>query len=267
MEEVVRRGGFGTSVTPVSQFYFQQAFNNVMIGPWERIAEGYGKMVLGYYGKTPVAPDPEIVKISGDKLNLAPADNIPIEIDNANPSKGVAPARKALNAANLPETDENIFIAATCREKGIAFLLGNGELGIRKFEKERKRSIKSSDKNGSYVVTVNGKNYTVSLNNGKTVVNGKVYNTSIKEDKNANETAAASSGSNGEVEIKSPLPGKVFKIVSDIGDHVESGDTILILESMKMETRISSTSSGTVSELLVSEGDQVSTGDVLVLVS
>ena len=43
MGEVVRVGGFGTSVTPVSQFYFQQAFNNVMFGKWEKFAEGYGK--------------------------------------------------------------------------------------------------------------------------------------------------------------------------------------------------------------------------------
>jgi pyruvate carboxylase subunit B len=57
MGEVVQKGGFGTSVTPVSQFYFQQAFNNAMFGPWEKIAEGYGKMVLGYFGKTPVKPD------------------------------------------------------------------------------------------------------------------------------------------------------------------------------------------------------------------
>ena len=47
MREVVEKGGFGTSVTPVSQFYFQQAFNNVMFGPWERIAAPYGQMVLG----------------------------------------------------------------------------------------------------------------------------------------------------------------------------------------------------------------------------
>ena len=52
MGEVVMKGGYGTSVTPVSQFYFQQAFNNVMFGPWKKIADGYGKMVLGYFGKT-----------------------------------------------------------------------------------------------------------------------------------------------------------------------------------------------------------------------
>ena len=50
----------GSEVTPVSQFYFQQAFNNVMFGPWQKIAPPYGKMVLGYFGKTPVAPDQEI---------------------------------------------------------------------------------------------------------------------------------------------------------------------------------------------------------------
>ena len=63
MGEVVEKGGFGTSVTPVSQFYFQQAFNNVMFGTWERIAEPYGQMVLGYFGKTPVPPNAEVVKI------------------------------------------------------------------------------------------------------------------------------------------------------------------------------------------------------------
>ena len=67
MTEVVEKGGFGTSVTPVSQFYFQQAFNNVMQGNWKKIADGYGKMVLGYFGKTPTTPDAEIVEIASDR--------------------------------------------------------------------------------------------------------------------------------------------------------------------------------------------------------
>ena len=261
MEEVVRRGGFGTSVTPVSQFYFQQAFNNVMFGPWEKIAEGYGKMVLGYYGKTPVAPDPEVVKISAEHLGLEPTTKTPIDIDNANPLKGTEPARKALKDAGLEETEENIFIAATCKEKGIAFLQGKGEMGV------RKNVQKPAGESASYVVTVNGKNYNVTLDKGKTIVNGKIYTTSISESEDDAGQAKPEQQATDGVEIKSPLPGKVFKIVSDIGDHVEAGDTILILESMKMETRINSTVSGTVSELLVEEGDQVGTGDVLVLVS
>ena len=72
MKEVVERGGYGTSVTPVSQFYWQQAYANVMFGPWKQIAPGYGRMVLGYFGKTPVEADPEIIKLAGEKLKLEP---------------------------------------------------------------------------------------------------------------------------------------------------------------------------------------------------
>ena len=72
MGEVVSRGGFSTSVTPVSQFYFQQAFNNVVFGPWKKIAEGYGKMVLGYFGKTPVAPDRDVMRLASEQLELEP---------------------------------------------------------------------------------------------------------------------------------------------------------------------------------------------------
>ena len=63
------------------------------------------------------------------------------------------------------------------------------------------------------------------------------------------------------------MPAKVFKIVANIGDHVNSGDPILILEAMKMEAAVNSTVSGTVSELLVSVGDQVNGEQVLALVS
>src|SRR6056297_259225 len=112
MAEVIERGGYGTSVTPVSQFYFQQAFNNVMIGPWKKIAEGYGKMVLGYFGKTPVPPDPEIVSIASKQLGLLPTTRSPQEMDDENPDKGLEAATKMLLSANLPVNDENIFIAA-----------------------------------------------------------------------------------------------------------------------------------------------------------
>ncbi|MCG4149857.1 biotin attachment protein, partial [Campylobacter coli] len=90
MREVVEKGGFGTSVTPVSQFYFQQAFNNVMFGPWKKIAEGYGKMVLGYFGKTPVTPDANIVELASKQLNLEPTTELAINIADKDESKSIA---------------------------------------------------------------------------------------------------------------------------------------------------------------------------------
>ena len=89
MQEVVEKGGYGTSVTPVSQFYFQQALNNVMQGPWEAIAPGYGRMVLGYFGKTPVDPDPEIVKIASEKLNLLPTTEKALDLADADRAKAL----------------------------------------------------------------------------------------------------------------------------------------------------------------------------------
>ncbi|MDD3669407.1 MAG: biotin attachment protein, partial [Alphaproteobacteria bacterium] len=96
MEEVVRKGGFGTSVTPVSQFYFQQAFNNVMEGPWKKIAEGYGKLVLGYFGKTSVAPDKKIVQIAAAQLGLKPTIEPVLKLNDKDPKKARAAYETAL---------------------------------------------------------------------------------------------------------------------------------------------------------------------------
>lgn len=96
MREVVEKGGFGTSVTPVSQFYFQQAFNNVMFGSWKKIAEGYGKMVLGYFGKTPVAPDANIIELASKQLNLEPTTELAINIADKDESKSIAYTKPCL---------------------------------------------------------------------------------------------------------------------------------------------------------------------------
>ena len=81
MKEVVEKGGFATSVTPVSQFYFQQAYSNVMFGKWAKITEGYGKMVLGYYGKTPCEPDKEMIAEASKQVELEPTAETVIEIN------------------------------------------------------------------------------------------------------------------------------------------------------------------------------------------
>ncbi len=142
MREVVTKGGFGTSVTPVSQFYFQQAFNNVMQGPWKQIADGYGKMVLGYFGKTPVAPDPEIVKIAEQQLNLPPTTENPLDISDRNPKKGLKHWAEVLKSENLPVTDDNLFIAASSEQKGILFLKGDAKINVRKLSDEKKEEPK-----------------------------------------------------------------------------------------------------------------------------
>jgi len=131
MGDCVRRGGFGTSVTPVSQFYFQQAFSNCINGDWRRITEGYGKMVLGYFGKTPVPPDPEIVAKAAKQLKLEPTTEDPRAMNDRNPRKGIEACKKMLADAGITDlSEENIFIAATCGEKGIQFLKGEASVDV-----------------------------------------------------------------------------------------------------------------------------------------
>ena len=164
MREVVAKGGYGTAVTPVSQFYFQQAFTNTVQEKWSKISENYGKMILGYFGKTPTAPDPEIVKIASKQLSLKPTKEDVHDLNDNNPNMGIDYNKKLLEDKNIESTDENIFISATCGAKGIAFLEGNGDLGIRYKDNNIKESTNSNNKSSSDEitrVTVNGKDYEV----------------------------------------------------------------------------------------------------------
>ena len=254
MREVVERGGYGTSVTPVSQFYFQQALNNVMQGPWKAIAPGYGKMVLGYFGKTPVAPDPEIVKIASEKLNLEPTTENAIDIADKDETKSLAHWTKILEEEGIETTEENIFIAAACQEKGITFLKGEAEVNVRKKSDMPTEGVTNMG-SGSYTVVVNGEKFSVQVAEGDadiqvTAVNG--------------ESAQTSAPTSGEDEdIKALLPGSVWKIVANPGQSVAEGDVIMILESMKMEIDVVAPHGGVIRSINVSTNDKVVEGQVV----
>lgn len=275
MADVVRKGGFGTSVTPVSQFYFQQAFNNVMRGPWNTIAEGFGKMVLGYFGRTPVPPDPEVVLLASQQLGLEPTEKTPREINDADPSKGLGPARKLLSSANLEETDENQFIAATCKDKGIAYLCGEAKLGIRYKSEMPPPAQTAKEPFGRYTVTINGQPMEVTLKDGTATVDGTSFNVDVTPGPmrgGAQAQAAAAQPANqaspqtSDVEIPSPMPGAAVRILKKIGQPVEADEPILVIEAMKMEVEVRSPVTGTIASLPISLGEQVAEGQVLATV-
>lgn len=263
MTEVVEKGGFGTSVTPVSQFYFQQAFNNVMQGNWKKIADGYGKMVLGYFGKTPTTPDAEIVKIASEQLGLQPTTELAMDIDDKNPKKGRKAAEQALKDAGIDDlSDENVFIAAACKEKGIQFLKGEAKLGIRKNVEESAKATSNE-----VTITIGGSSYGIKIENGKAIVDGVSYDYSIKDgisQTTSTPTQATSSGA--ATPVTAGLPGTVVKIVSPVGTQVSDGTTILIVEAMKMEVEIKSSVSGSVKEIKVKPGDSIVAGQELAIV-
>ena len=117
------------------------------------------------------------------------------------------------------------------------------------------------------------KNYTIT-------VNGNVYDVTVEENGNASAPAAprraaapvaapkvapvpAASTGAGSIKIEAGAAGKVFKLEKKVGDKVEKGDAVLILEAMKMEIPVVSTEAGTVASFDVAVGDAVESGALL----
>ena len=276
MREVVEKGGYGTSVTPVSQFYFQQALNNALMGPWKKIAPGYGKMVLGYFGKTPVAPDSEVVRIAQEQLKLDPTTENAIDIADKDETKSIAYWQKRLEDEGIEISDENIFIAASCDVKGIAFLKGEATVNVRKNTPKVELNLptitleeNSIMANGSYTVIVDGQQYNVQIIGGNASVQAApVAVAPVAAPVVAAPVVApvaAAPVANGN-EICAELPGSVFKLVAAVGAKVAAGERIMILEAMKMEIDVIAPRDGVVTSIMVQVNDKIEAGQVLAVV-
>jgi len=134
-----------------------------------------------------------------------------------------------------------------------------------------------------YHFEINGSSYRVKVKEARagqaTVeVNGTEYRVEIKTPASPAPQAAPtstaapiapkieSSRSEGAMEdgvVRAPLPGVIRKVMRKAGAAVEAGDSVLMLEAMKMENEIKAPIAGTVAELFVVEGDSVNTGDDL----
>lgn len=261
MREVVQKGGYGTSVTPVSQFYFQQAFNNVMFGKWKKIAEGYGKMVLGYFGKTPVTPDKEIIKLASEQLGLKPTTKHAVDIADKDESKSLTHVKEILKQNKIKVTEENVFIAAACKEKGIAFLKGEAKVNVRKIDPNAKANEGRQTQSGRYSVVVNGSRYNVEVSEG---FNDSIQVKSITEveGKSVKSAKSAVAGAT-ENDIVASLPGAVHKILVSVGDHVKKGQAIIVLEAMKMEIEVKAPKDGIIGSIEVSKGQSVANNQVV----
>jgi len=263
MPECIARGGFATSVTPVSQFYFQQAYANVTQDIWKKITEGYGKMVLGYFGQTPVPPDPEIVKIAEKQLGMPVFKGDPL--DTLEP--GIPKAKEMLKKEGLPITDENIFIVGALKtaggNKGLDFLKGDISVNVRKVSKQADAdqaptphpgpAAQGKEKIGHYTVTVQGKAFDV------TVAKTEEAASSVLP------IAPETSSTTKYIEVVAKTPGNVYQILVSVGDRVKKGSTIVILEAMKMETPVVAPVDSTIASLEVEKGQVVRAGQIIAI--
>lgn len=97
-------------------------------------------------------------------------------------------------------------------------------------------------------------------------LNGRDHEIKLIDPKRLRGSGADADSADGDAEIRTAMPGKVVRVLNDVGAAVEKGEGVLVIEAMKMQNELKSPKDGTVKEIRVKEGDTVSAGDVLAVI-
>ncbi len=254
--------GYPPLVTPTSQIVGSQATLNVLTGErYKIITKETRQCLLGNYGKLPAPIDEELLaKVSedGKVTSCRPADLLDPEWETV---------CKELGDQYTSEEDRLTY--ALFPKVALRFFETRGKPQPKPVAKASAQEIAPATGSapvaatpaGSavYSVRVNGKDYTVEVSTGGAVA------TSSTATAPAPVAAPAPSSSGGSA-LTAPLPGSIFTMNCKQGDVVNQGDTVLVMESMKMESEVKAHQSGTIQSVLVKEGDNVQTGDELVII-
>lgn len=271
---VVRAGGAWTSVTPGSQQYWLQAFNNVLHGRWKKIDAGYGRSVLGYFGRPPMPPDEEVVKVAAEQLKLEPFDGDPL----AEAPDTVAQAEAALKERDLPITDENQFLVASAivpgknmeLNEGIRLLTGKPRivLPLKKKPETKADDAKAGTGAPQPAALTQTVTTTCTVEEGKTK---RTFRITIDPPEGTAAPAAAPAKDAGAEEkapaggttpVFSPFEGKVevVEINVKVGDQVTKGQTVAAVEAMKAKHDVLAPCDGKVTAIHATLGGEVSAG-------
>jgi len=277
---VVEAGGAWTSVTPGSQQYWLQAFNNVLYGRWEKLDAGYGRAVLGYFGKTPLPSDPEVVKKASEQLGMPIFDGDPLE---AAP-KNIEPARKALEELNLPVNEKNIFLVVGSIvpgkkmevNEGIRLLTGKAKIDVplKKKEKPAPAAAAAPTATPASAPAITGPvtSKCVVSENGKTrtfMVTVEPASGGAASAPASVATPAAVPASNNGTEVHSTFAGlvEVVDILVKVGDSVAKGSVVAAVEAMKAKHDIKAPCDGKVASIDVRIGDEIDSNKPIMTIS
>ena len=258
--------GFIPLVTPTSQIVGTQAVLNILTGErYKSITRETEGVLKGEYGATPAPMDSELQKKvlgNSEPIECRPADLLSPEFETQR-SDLLAIAKK--EGVTLKNEIEDTLTYALFPQVGWKFIKNrNNPAAFEPLPTENNNPAKipetSSSKPGVFTVEVGKQAYVVRVTEGGVI---SEPNVPVKND----ETIQPKSTSGATSEVVAPLAGNVFTINVSVGQIINEGDTVLVLEAMKMETDIRASVSGTVSEISVQAGDAVKVGDVLLTLS
>jgi len=258
-------------VTPTSQIVGTQAVLNVLTGErYKNITKETAGILRGEYGATPAPVNTELqarVVTEKDKvITCRPADLIePEYVQLTEELQRIAEEKGLVLGERLAE---DVLIYAQFPQIGLKFLENRNNPdafepapGTEKAAPEAAPvpvAATGPAGNEAYRVTVNGKSYDVQVEASGAPVDIKSAQTPAPEQ---------SAGSGPSQAVPAPLAGNIYKLMVREGQTVSSGEVIMILEAMKMETEVRSPDSGVVSEICVKEGDAVQVGETLLMLS
>ncbi len=266
--------GFIPLVTPTSQIVGTQSVINVLLGErYKNIAKETEGVLKGEYGATPAPVNAELqarVLNGAEAMTCRPADKLSPEFDK---QKAELQAKASDEGLEFGENlDDDVLTYALFPQVALKFLANRTNPSAFEphpdqapVETAASESQQSSQQSGGdpavYTVDVGGERFVVRVAEGGDV---EMLDTPVPSSP-APSAASVPTGS-GE-QIKAPLGGNVFKLIAAPGDNVASGDVVLVLEAMKMETEIRAATGGRVAEVLVQEGDAVDAGQPLVILA
>ena len=250
--------GYPPLVTPTSQIVGTQAVFNVLFGRYNKLTGESMDLLVGKYGKCPAPKNPEVVKKALEALKIEkeithrPADDIPNEF-----SKLEEETKKILGTDKVAVED---VLTYAMFPKVAPDFFKKRDQGPVKFtaEPEAPKAATPAPVSGSqaakYVVNVNGADYTVVVRPEGTMAIAPAVGTAPAAA--APATPAPAPAPTGGHVVEAPVAGTIVKYAVNEGASVSAGQTIMIIESMKMELEIKATGAGAV-HFLVSTGTQV----------
>tara|TARA_R110002033_G_scaffold33889_1_gene71400 strand:+ start:210 stop:1994 length:1785 start_codon:yes stop_codon:yes gene_type:complete len=258
--------GFLPLVTPTSQIVGSQSVINVLMGErYKSMTKETEGVLKGEYGATPAPVNAELQArvLKGEQpITCRPADLIAPELDKLRTELAEISADQGISLA--ADVDDDVMTYALFNQIGLQFLKNRGNSdAFEPIPSADDLNVKVDSGPATYRVNVEGQHFVVEVSEGGEISHIAPASASAAPAV-ATPTQIASPPA-GEVKctMAAPLSGNIFKVLVSNGQAVTSGEVIIILEAMKMETEIRAQQDGVVTQLVVKQGDSVTVGSAL----